>query len=158
MLFLHSELHFLFSRDRKRKKFVGEQETPRKKRIKTESGHWIQASFKSNAYKEWKEKHKIDTPFNGQQEESGGVQRSRQPVRYRHNSKKGEQEGGMVGDLRPKAAIMKKRQRREGIEHRKKQKEKKQVKSKSQTKKTGKFKFPMKKGKNKTRHNNKINN
>ena len=142
----------MFSRDRKRKKFVGEsgQDAPRKKRIKTESGHWIQASFKSNAYKEWKEKHKIDTPFNGQEEESGGGQRSRQPIRYRHKSKKGEQEGGMVGDLRPKAAIMKKRQRREGIEHRKRQKEKKQVKS--QTKKTGKKFQLMKKGKNKTRH------
>ena len=49
-------------RDRKRKKFVGEseKEAPRKKRIKTESGQWIQASFKSNAYREWKEKHKIE--------------------------------------------------------------------------------------------------
>jgi ATP-dependent RNA helicase DDX54/DBP10 len=57
-----------YHRDRKRKKFVGESEkdAPRKKRIKTESGHWIQASFKSNAYKEWKERHRVDDIKDGE--------------------------------------------------------------------------------------------
>ena len=39
-----------FFRDRKKKKFVRENEDPKKKKIKTESGAWISASYKSNAY------------------------------------------------------------------------------------------------------------
>lgn len=37
-------------RDRKRKKFVGESEKEGRKKVKTESGTWIAASYKSNAY------------------------------------------------------------------------------------------------------------
>ena len=37
-------------RDRKRKKFVGESGKEGQKRVKTESGTWIAASYKSNAY------------------------------------------------------------------------------------------------------------
>lgn len=38
-------------RDRKRKRFVGgETEANKKKKIKTESGHWIDATYKSGMY------------------------------------------------------------------------------------------------------------
>ncbi|XP_067665938.1 ATP-dependent RNA helicase DDX54-like isoform X2 [Haliotis asinina] len=47
--------------DRKKKKFVREEQDPKKKKIKTESGTWISASYKSNAYPLWRDKHKIDS-------------------------------------------------------------------------------------------------
>jgi len=37
-------------RDRKRKRFVGESDTTKKKKIKTESGNWIDATYKSGMY------------------------------------------------------------------------------------------------------------
>lgn len=47
--------------DRKKKKFVGEIEDIRAKKFKTESGNWISASFKTDMFKRWKEKNKIET-------------------------------------------------------------------------------------------------
>ncbi|CAF1294999.1 unnamed protein product [Rotaria sordida] len=46
--------------DRKKKKFVtvGQNDSKTKK-VKTESGQWIQASYKTNAYKKWLNKSKI---------------------------------------------------------------------------------------------------
>lgn len=118
-------------RDRKRKKFVGQsgQDTPRQKRIKTESGHWIRASYKSNAYREWKGRHNIDTPIGGQEEEgcvtgSGEGQRlgpKRGPHnRFRQNKQWRQHVKGEVGDLKPKADILKKRHRKEIMDRRKK--------------------------------------
>lgn len=52
-------------RDRKRKKFVGDSSTEKQKKIKTESGHYIRASYKSSAYRDWRDKHKIETPLTG---------------------------------------------------------------------------------------------
>ena len=45
------EIFFYYSRDRKKKKFitVGQNDAKTKK-IKTESGQWIQASYKTNVY------------------------------------------------------------------------------------------------------------
>ena len=40
-----------YSRDRKRKRFVGtDGQDPKRKKVKTESGTWIPASYKTNAY------------------------------------------------------------------------------------------------------------
>ena len=50
----------IFYRDRKRKKFVNESGKERSKKIKTESGTYIAASFKSNSYREWMDKHRIE--------------------------------------------------------------------------------------------------
>lgn len=47
--------------DRKKKKFVREDiSDPKKKKIKTESGVWIPASYKSDRYKKWKDKCKVN--------------------------------------------------------------------------------------------------
>ena len=46
--------------DRKKKKFVGEIEDIRAKKFKTESGNWISSSFKTDQFKRWKEKNKIE--------------------------------------------------------------------------------------------------
>ena len=44
-------VNYNYFRDRKRKRFVGTSgQDPKKKKIKTESGTWIPASYKSNAY------------------------------------------------------------------------------------------------------------
>ncbi|XP_055338199.1 ATP-dependent RNA helicase DDX54-like [Paramacrobiotus metropolitanus] len=47
--------------DRKRKKFVGEDTSDaKKKKIKTESGAWIPATYKTDLYSQWKKSHQID--------------------------------------------------------------------------------------------------
>ena len=60
---------FVCFRDRKRKKFVGETGQEGRKRIKTESGGWISSSYKSNAYREWMERHKIEGTLAGEEGE-----------------------------------------------------------------------------------------
>ena len=52
--------------DRKKKKFVSTQQESEKK-IKTESGTWIKASFKTGKYGEWKQKQNAD--FEGSADE-----------------------------------------------------------------------------------------
>ncbi|XP_043541218.1 ATP-dependent RNA helicase DDX54-like [Chiloscyllium plagiosum] len=45
--------------DRKKKRFIRDTSQENKK-IKTESGRYISASYKKNIYEEWKKKYKID--------------------------------------------------------------------------------------------------
>lgn len=48
-------------RDRKKKRFVNEDNgEAKKKKVKTESGIWIPASYKSDLYKKWKERSKAE--------------------------------------------------------------------------------------------------
>ncbi len=68
-------------RDRKRKKFVGDSNQP--KRVKTESGHWIKASYKSHAYQEWKDRYKLDTPLAGAEEDTQAAVSFKKPSRGR---------------------------------------------------------------------------
>ncbi|EGI65222.1 ATP-dependent RNA helicase DDX54 [Acromyrmex echinatior] len=46
--------------DRKKKKMVTVERDPKAKKIRTESGAWIPATYKTNRYNVWKEKSKID--------------------------------------------------------------------------------------------------
>ncbi|KAL0132156.1 hypothetical protein PUN28_000139 [Cardiocondyla obscurior] len=46
--------------DRKKKKMVTVERDPKAKKIRTESGVWIPATYKTNRYNVWKEKSKID--------------------------------------------------------------------------------------------------
>ncbi|XP_067142208.1 ATP-dependent RNA helicase DDX54 [Centruroides vittatus] len=56
--------------DRKKKKFIrGDNNDPKNKKIKTESGVWIPASYKSDRYKQWKDKFKITQPLKSTEEE-----------------------------------------------------------------------------------------
>ncbi|XP_008553584.1 ATP-dependent RNA helicase DDX54 [Microplitis demolitor] len=50
--------------DRKKKKMVTVNNTSKVGKIRTESGAWISASFKSNRYQQWKDKSKIDSRDN----------------------------------------------------------------------------------------------
>ncbi|PAV83717.1 hypothetical protein WR25_25111 isoform B [Diploscapter pachys] len=45
--------------DRKKKKFVGTSEEEQVKKIRTEEGTWLPATYKTGIYEEWKEKQKI---------------------------------------------------------------------------------------------------
>ncbi|XP_054158117.1 ATP-dependent RNA helicase DDX54-like [Oppia nitens] len=60
--------------DRKKKKFLaaGNTDNSKKKKIKTESGNWISASYKSDLYKKWKQKSKTDQQISDD-EGDGGV-------------------------------------------------------------------------------------
>ncbi|KAK7091946.1 ATP-dependent RNA helicase DDX54-like [Littorina saxatilis] len=46
--------------DRKKKKFVTESNEGKAKKVQTESGNWIPASYKSNIYKTWVRREKTD--------------------------------------------------------------------------------------------------
>ena len=97
------------------------------KRIKTESGRKIAASYKSQLYKKWRERHKIDAMLTGEEEredvegggwrgEVGGGRRGR--GRGRGRGGRGGREGGrvngrMVGDLKTREQILKKRKKKE---------------------------------------------
>lgn len=130
------------SRDRKRKKFVGDSGTEKQKKIKTESGHYIKASYKSSAYRDWRDKHKIDAPLTGLENEdtmdfassaAGGHGHgpSRFRSKFRNNlSVSGGKKGGrkakstQVGDLKSKSEILKKRSIKQAQERRRKMKRK----------------------------------
>ncbi|KAM5238609.1 ATP-dependent RNA helicase DDX54 isoform 2-T2 [Ctenodactylus gundi] len=46
--------------DRRKKRFVGQSGQEHKKKIKTESGHYVSSSYKRDLYQKWKQKQKID--------------------------------------------------------------------------------------------------
>ena len=136
--------HWLTCRDRKRKKFVGDSGAEKQKKIKTESGHYIKASYKSSAYRDWRDKHKIETPLTGIESEetvdfassapgvsaSGGRGPSRFSSKLRNcSSVSGGKRGGKgkstrVGDLKSKSEILKKRSIKQAQERRRKMKRK----------------------------------
>ncbi|CAC5380122.1 DDX54 [Mytilus coruscus] len=65
-----------FRWDRKKKKFVKDGGLdPKKKKIRTESGALISASFKSTAYEEWKNKTKVDDQDNQNDEDDSDHER-----------------------------------------------------------------------------------
>lgn len=58
---------FLFPfRDRRKKKFVNPaNDDPKLKKIKTESGNWINASYNSGIYDKWKKRSKVEHQTDG---------------------------------------------------------------------------------------------
>ncbi|XP_013383468.1 ATP-dependent RNA helicase DDX54 [Lingula anatina] len=61
--------------DRKKKKYLretGPGKDGTKKKIKTESGTWIAATYKSNVYKDWLERNKVLEQERGEDQESEG--------------------------------------------------------------------------------------
>lgn len=99
--------------DRKKKKYVRENsEDPKKKKIRTESGAWISASYKSNAYKDWVKKSRTDTQV--ERDDSDDERRQQQKHRpsknklsvmgvtyFNRRHTKGS-EGGLHGNKRDK--------------------------------------------------------
>uniref|UniRef100_A0A0K2TUK3 RNA helicase n=1 Tax=Lepeophtheirus salmonis TaxID=72036 RepID=A0A0K2TUK3_LEPSM len=58
--------------DKKAKKYVKDQDNGNIKKIKTESGVWIPASYKSDRYKNWKQRSKTNIFNENEDEEDGG--------------------------------------------------------------------------------------
>merc|ERR1712241_1274309 len=61
--------------DKKSRKYVRVQDD--KKRIKTESGVYISATYKTNRYSKWKERSKLAQQQDDDQDQDGGGQRKR---------------------------------------------------------------------------------
>ena len=79
--------------NKKRKKYVtvGQIGSDNKKRVKTESGHSIPATYKTDAYARWSKKNKVHLPRVGDQELASDkvkpiVSTIRWKQKYRHNS------------------------------------------------------------------------
>lgn len=111
--------------DRIKKKMVSVQD-PRANKIRTESGAWIPASFKTGRYTNWKEKSKIEEQL---QRENGsdddGVKPLSREKRYpvgqhaRHNAKVAAKKyAGGDNELRHPEQIVKARMRLEFIKKR----------------------------------------
>ncbi|XP_051017555.1 ATP-dependent RNA helicase DDX54 isoform X2 [Acomys russatus] len=75
--------------DRKKKRFVGQSGQEDKKKIKTESGRYINSSYKRDLYQKWKQKQKIDDQDS--EEEGPSNQRGPGP---RRAGKRGRSQGG----------------------------------------------------------------
>ncbi|XP_054002117.1 ATP-dependent RNA helicase DDX54 [Hylaeus anthracinus] len=61
--------------DRKKKKMVTINNDRKANKIRTESGVWIPASYKTNRYSEWKEKSKVDAMNDSDEEDSSQMQK-----------------------------------------------------------------------------------
>ncbi|KAL5290764.1 DDX54 family protein [Megaselia abdita] len=113
--------------DRRLKKFVAVQDF-RNGKIKTESGAWIPASFKTGRYSDWKEKSKIEEQVYKEAEDNGDdfgknplSHERRYPVsrHARHNVKmQSKQRMGVDKDLKTPEQIVKSRLRLEFIKKR----------------------------------------
>ncbi|KAH1029038.1 ATP-dependent RNA helicase DDX54 [Dendroctonus ponderosae] len=108
--------------DRKKKKMVG-VENPRKGKIKTESGAWIPATYKSDRYAQWKEKTKTGANDDDYGDEGSAPQDVNGPRRHTHWAKHNEKEKlkKRSSDMKSMDQILKARE----IAERKKRKQKK---------------------------------
>ncbi|XP_067644860.1 ATP-dependent RNA helicase DDX54 [Eurosta solidaginis] len=112
--------------DRIKKKMVSVQD-PRSGKIRTESGAWIPASFKTGRYNDWKEKSKIEEQIQREAEtDDDGMKPLSHKQRYpvgqhaRHNAKMvvKQRAGGGENELRHPEQIVKARLRLEFIKKR----------------------------------------
>lgn len=130
--------------DRKRKRFVGIEENAKKK-IKTESGRWIPASYKTTFYKDWLDKTKM-TKQNEEDEHEERENERQTSFRKGKGSFKKSQKGfagtkngrsGQKRELRNKDEILKQRKKKQHVLERQKKGRERNVKRK-QGKKAGK--------------------
>lgn len=107
---------FVFLRDRKKKKFINEEE-PKVKKIRTESGNWISASYKSGLYEKWQNKTKHKFKISTNTNNNDNIINSNKKIEI----KPGKINGGKTGErppkneLKSKNEIFKERQRLERI-------------------------------------------
>ncbi|XP_011312648.1 ATP-dependent RNA helicase DDX54 [Fopius arisanus] len=115
--------------DRKKKKMITVNSNSKVGKIRTESGVWIPATYKTNRYDQWKEKSKIDDEVNGTDEEEGENHRLKTTSSThwaRHNQKLKNKIGGK-GELKTLEQVAKLRK----IQEKKKNKGKKPKRSKN---------------------------
>ncbi|KAK9391631.1 ATP-dependent RNA helicase DDX54 [Crotalus adamanteus] len=96
--------------DRKRKRFVGQKGQEDKKKIRTESGAYINRSYKTNLYDKWKKRNKIDEQDSDT--EVGGDARSRKRQKGRGSQPASSSQRGRVrSELKTKEQIFKQRRK-----------------------------------------------
>ncbi|KAL7986767.1 hypothetical protein Chor_013050 [Crotalus horridus] len=98
--------------DRKRKRFVGQKGQEDKKKIRTESGAYINSSYKTNlsSYDKWKKRNKIDEQDSDT--EVGGDARSRKRQKGRGSQPVSSSQRGRVrSELKTKEQIFKQRKK-----------------------------------------------
>uniref|UniRef100_A0A8R1HV22 RNA helicase n=2 Tax=Caenorhabditis japonica TaxID=281687 RepID=A0A8R1HV22_CAEJA len=101
--------------DRRLKKYVGTGDEPANKKIRTEDGTWLPASYKTGKYEEWKQKQKIGFKKNGDEggegeEQEPGMDRKR---KWKMEKKKG---GPKHSELKNKDQILKGRRKQEKLQ------------------------------------------
>lgn len=120
-----------FCRDRKKKKFVNDdQSDPKKKKIKTESGAWISASYKTDLYKKWKEQNKTqDEDEDGEDNDDREETRRRDKELEKMFRKNSKNKKSPKSELKSKADLLKQRmqqdKKRKFMEWRRREKSKK---------------------------------
>uniref|UniRef100_A0A8C5TUR9 ATP-dependent RNA helicase DDX54 n=1 Tax=Malurus cyaneus samueli TaxID=2593467 RepID=A0A8C5TUR9_9PASS len=96
--------------DRKKKRFVGQTGQEDKKKVRTESGHYISSSYKNNLYEKWKQKYKVD-----ERDEDEEGPRSREQFRGKHRRGQGPAQppaqGRVRSELKNKQQILKQRKK-----------------------------------------------
>lgn len=105
--------------DRKRKNFVGEDGNVKK--IRTESGIRIPASYRKNIYRDWLQRHKMDVPGSEDREENGARPEYRRGKKGNSGSKYSANRKGVAGksfkprgnELKSKEQILKARHRKQ---------------------------------------------
>lgn len=105
--------------DRKRKNFVGEDGNVKK--IRTESGIRIPASYRKNIYRDWLQRHKMDVPGSEDREENGARPEYRRGKKGNGGSKYSANRKGVAGkgfkprgnELKSKEQILKARHRKQ---------------------------------------------
>ncbi|XP_072207538.1 ATP-dependent RNA helicase DDX54 isoform X2 [Excalfactoria chinensis] len=94
--------------DRKKKRFVGQTGQEEKKKVRTESGHYISSSYKNNLYEKWKQKNKVD-----ERDEDEDTQGGRELLRGKHKRghapRKAPGQGKVRSELKNKQQILKQR-------------------------------------------------
>lgn len=95
--------------DRKRKNFVGEDGNTKK--IRTESGVRIPATYKKNIYQEWLRRNRMDVPGSDDREENGTKLGHNKGKKGKSFGKKGKTARG--SELKSKEQILKARHRKE---------------------------------------------
>lgn len=103
--------------DRKKKRFVREgSDDPKKKKIRTESGAWIPASYKSDVYKQWKRKSQVDARDDADEDSGLGKQKTSACDRLGKKHRGGPNKKGtrkhFKRELKTKDEILKARQRK----------------------------------------------
>ncbi|XP_053136337.1 ATP-dependent RNA helicase DDX54 [Hemicordylus capensis] len=102
--------------DRKRKRFVGQTGQEDKKKIRTESGAYINSSYKSNLYEKWRKRNKIDeqdSDSEAEGERRAGKKPKSRGGRPASSSPRGPpprpQQGRVRSELKSKQQILKQR-------------------------------------------------
>ncbi|KAM8797579.1 ATP-dependent RNA helicase DDX54 [Eudromia elegans] len=94
--------------DRKKKRFVGQTGQEDKKKVRTESGRYINSSYKNNLYEKWKQKYKVDERDEEEEEERRGEQ-IRGKHRRGHRPRPAPGQGKVRSELKNKQQILKQR-------------------------------------------------